>query len=82
VIDWGAELLAAYSATLGIPFLIAALMIEHFSTLFARMKGHLVNVERAMGVLMVVTGVGFLTGAATNVCTWLLEMFPSLQSIG
>jgi cytochrome c biogenesis protein CcdA len=59
----GAGLLAVYSAGLGIPFLIAALMIEQFSTLFARMKGHLVNVERAMGVLMVITGIGFLTGA-------------------
>src|SRR6186713_366564 len=78
----GAGLLAVYSAGLGIPFLIAALMIEQFSTLFARMKGHLVNVERAMGVLMVITGIGFLTGAVSNVSIWLLETFPALQTIG
>ncbi|MCK1282407.1 cytochrome c biogenesis protein CcdA [Bradyrhizobium sp. 44] len=78
----GAGLLAVYSAGLGIPFLIAALMIEQFSTLFARMKGHLANVERAMGVLMVITGVGFLTGAVSNVSIWLLETFPALQTIG
>lgn len=78
----GAGLLAVYSAGLGIPFLIAALMIEQFSTLFARMKGHLVNVERAMGVLMVITGIGFLTGAVSNVSIWLLETFPTLQTIG
>ena len=78
----GAGLLAVYSAGLGIPFLIAALMIEQFSTLFARMNGHLVNVERAMGVLMVITGIGFLTGAVSNVSIWLLETFPALQSIG
>lgn len=78
----GAGLLAVYSAGLGIPFLIAALMIEQFSSLFARMKGHLVNVERAMGVLMVITGIGFLTGAVSNVSIWLLETFPALQSIG
>ena len=78
----GAGLLAVYSAGLGIPFLIAALMIEQFSALFARMKGHLVNVERAMGVLMVITGIGFLTGAVTNVSIWLLETFPALQTIG
>src|SRR6201981_942275 len=41
----GAGLLAVYSAGLGIPFLLAALLIEQFSALFARMKGHLVNVE-------------------------------------
>lgn len=78
----GAGLLAVYSAGLGIPFLIAALMIEQFSALFARMKGHLVNVERAMGVLMVITGIGFLTGAVSNVSIWLLETFPALQTIG
>ncbi|WFU38706.1 cytochrome c biogenesis protein CcdA [Bradyrhizobium sp. CB82] len=78
----GAGLLAVYSAGLGIPFLIAALLIEQFSALFARMKGHLVNVERAMGVLMVITGIFFLTGAISNMSIWLLETFPVLQSIG
>src|SRR6201992_428227 len=37
----GAGLLAVYSAGLGIPFLIAAFMVEQFSSLFARMKRHL-----------------------------------------
>jgi len=78
----GAGLLAIYSAGLGIPFLIAAFMVEQFSALFSRMKGHLANVERAMGVLMIVTGIGFLTGAVSNVSIWLLETFPSLQNIG
>jgi cytochrome c-type biogenesis protein len=78
----GAGLLAIYSAGLGIPFLIAAFMVEQFSALFARMKGQLINVERAMGVLMIVTGIGFLTGAVSNVSIWLLEAFPSLQNIG
>jgi cytochrome c-type biogenesis protein len=78
----GAGLLAVYSAGLGIPFLIAAFMVERFSALFARMKAHLATVERAMGVLLVVTGIGFLTGAVSNVSVWLLETFPSLQSFG
>src|SRR6478609_6372617 len=47
----GAGLLAVYSAGLGVPFLIAAFLIEQFSSLFARMKRHLTTVERAMGVL-------------------------------
>jgi len=78
----GAALLAVYSAGLGIPFLLAALMVEQFSSVFARMKRHLVNVERAMGVLMVITGIGFLTGAVSNVSIWLLETFPALQNFG
>jgi len=78
----GAGLLAVYSAGLGIPFLIAAFMVEQFSSLFARMKAHLATVERAMGVLMIVTGIGFLTGAVSSVSIWLLETFPSLQNFG
>jgi cytochrome c-type biogenesis protein len=78
----GAGLLAIYSLGLGIPFLLAAFMVEQFSSLFARMKRHLDTVERAMGVLMVITGVAFLTGAISNVSIWLLETFPSLQNFG
>lgn len=78
----GAGLLAIYSAGLGIPFLVAAFMIEQFSALFMRMRGHLVNVERAMGVLMIATGIGFLTGAVSTFSIWLLETFPALQKFG
>jgi cytochrome c-type biogenesis protein len=78
----GAGLLAVYSAGLGIPFLLAALMVEQFSSLFARMKRHLATVERVMGVLMIITGIGFLTGAVSNVSIWLLETFPALQNFG
>jgi cytochrome c-type biogenesis protein len=78
----GAGLLAVYSAGLGIPFLIAAFMVEQFSSLFSRMKRHLATVERAMGVLMIITGIGFLTGAVSNVSIWLLDTFPALQSFG
>jgi cytochrome c-type biogenesis protein len=78
----GAGLLAVYSAGLGIPFLLAAFMIEQFSSLFSRMKAHLATVEHVMGVLMVVTGIGFLTGAVSSASVWLLETFPALQNFG
>ncbi|PYF04788.1 cytochrome c biogenesis protein CcdA [Rhodopseudomonas faecalis] len=78
----GAGLLAVYSAGLGIPFLLAALMVDQFSTLFARMKRHLVTVERIMGVLMILTGIGFLTGAVSHASIWLLETFPALGNFG
>lgn len=78
----GAMLLAFYSAGLGIPFLLAAFAVEQFSELFVRMKKHLARVEHAMGVLMVITGIAFLTGAISNVSIWLLETFPALQQFG
>jgi len=78
----GAGLLAVYSAGLGIPFLIAAFMVEQFSSVFARMKKHLATIERIMGVLLVLTGVAFLTGGISWVSIWLLETFPALQNFG
>src|SRR6201992_469259 len=81
-VEKGAVLLAVYSAGLGIPFLIAAFMVERFSSLFARMRRHLAKIERAMGVLMILTGIAFLTGSISNVSIWLLETFPALQNIG
>lgn len=78
----GAGLLAVYSLGLGIPFLIAAFAIENVAALLSRFRRHLPTVERVMGVLMVLTGIGFLTGAVSNASIWLLEMFPGLGQIG
>ncbi len=78
----GAGMLAVYSAGLGIPFLLAAFAVEQFSVTFARMKRHLAMVERTMGVLLVLTGVGFLTGAVSTVSIWLLDTFPGLAYLG
>lgn len=78
----GAGLLAVYSAGLGVPFLLAALMIERSTSLLARLKKHLLWIERAMGALLILTGLAFLTGAVTNVSIWLLETFPALQNFG
>ena len=78
----GAGLLAIYSAGLGIPFLIAAFAIEPFTAFLARFKRHLAQVERAMGALMVLTGIAFLTGFVSEASYWLLEWFPALGKIG
>jgi cytochrome c-type biogenesis protein len=57
-------------------------MIERFSSLFNRMKRHLNTIERGIGVLMVLTGIAFLTGTISTVSIWLLETFPALQNFG
>ncbi|MEZ5786104.1 MAG: cytochrome c biogenesis protein CcdA [Xanthobacteraceae bacterium] len=78
----GAGLLALYSAGLGIPFLIAAFAIEPFAAFLTRFKHHLGTVEKVMGVLLVITGVAFLTGWVTQASFLLLEWFPALGQIG
>jgi cytochrome c-type biogenesis protein len=80
----GAGLLAVYSLGLGIPFIVAAFFVQPFARFLARFKRHLIQVERAMGVLLVVTGVAFLpqVGLISAFSNWLLEAFPALGKIG
>ena len=78
----GAGLLAVYSLGLGIPFILAALAIKPFIALLARYRRHLGKVEKAMGGLLVLTGVAFLTGAINQAAYWLLEAFPALGTLG
>ncbi len=78
----GASLLAVYSLGLGIPFVIAAFAIQPFAAFLARFRTHLHRVEQVMGVLLIITGVAFLTGTINNVSYWLLEAFPALGRIG
>ena len=78
----GAGLLAVYSAGLGVPFLIAAIAIEPFFRFLASFKKHFAMVERVVGVLLIVTGIGFLTGGMQTLSYWLLETFPILSTLG
>ena len=78
----GAGLLAVYSLGLGIPFILAALAVEPFAAFLGRFRAHLAAVEKAMGGLLVLTGIAFLTGFITQASYWLLETFPALGKIG
>jgi len=78
----GAGLLAVYSLGLGVPFIIAALAVEPFAAFMARFRAHLAYVEKAMGALLVLTGLAFLFGVFAQFNSWLIEMFPALQNIG
>ena len=78
----GAGLLAVYSLGLGIPFVLAAFAVEPFAAFLAKFRAHLAAVEKAMGALLVLTGIAFLTGFVTQASYWLLEVFPALAKIG
>lgn len=78
----GMFLLAVYSAGLGIPFLLAALMMGPFVRLMKRFRHHMGKVEKVMGVFLVLTGIAFMTGTFTAMGTWLLDAFPALGKLG
>ncbi|MDR1827669.1 MAG: cytochrome c biogenesis protein CcdA [Methylobacteriaceae bacterium] len=74
----GASLLAVYSAGLGIPFLLAALLIGPFTALFRKFSRFLGWVEKLMGVLLIVTGVFILMNWNTWFAAWMLDAFPGV----
>ena len=76
-----AQLAGAAHAGL-VPFLLAGIAIGPFLTFFASFRKHLGLVEKVMGVLLVLTGLLFLTGQFTRLSYWFLETFPILQSFG
>lgn len=78
----GAVLLAVYSAGLGVPFLLAALFAGSFMGFMKRFRTQFGRVEKAMGAVLVLTGVMFLTGSMQQVSFWLLETFPELAKLG
>jgi cytochrome c-type biogenesis protein len=78
----GATLLGIYSLGLGVPFLLAGIAIGPFLSFFNGFRRHLGVVEKVMGVLLVATGILFLTGNFARISYWFLETFPALGQIG
>jgi cytochrome c-type biogenesis protein len=78
----GAGLLAVYSAGLGIPFIVPALAMAPFLRFMQRFRAHFGKVERVVGVLLVVTGIAFMTGGVQRASYWLLDTFPGLANLG
>jgi cytochrome c-type biogenesis protein len=78
----GALLLGAYSAGLGIPFVLAALAMKPFVAFLKRVRSRFGMIEKAMGAFLVLTGIAFLFGWITSASFWLLEAFPVLGCFG
>lgn len=78
----GAGLLAVYAAGIGIPFLAAGIFASRFIRFATRFRKHMRKIEIAVGVLLVVTGVLFMTGQMSRIAQWLIETFPTLTTIG
>lgn len=78
----GASLLGAYSAGIGVPFIAAAFAVRPFLGFMQRFRRHLGRIEKAIGILLVVTGVLFVTGGINDIAFWLLETFPALGRVG
>ncbi len=78
----GAALLGAYSLGIGVPFVLAAVFASRFIGAAQKFKRHMHKVEMAMGALLVITGLLFMTGQMSRIAQWLIDTFPAFQTIG
>ncbi len=72
----GIGLLIAYSAGLGVPFLLSALALGPFLRLFKRYRPFIPMVERGAGVLLVVVGVLVFTNYYVILNSWAISLTP------
>ncbi|MFN3743490.1 MAG: cytochrome c biogenesis CcdA family protein [Hyphomicrobiaceae bacterium] len=77
----GVRMLAVYSLGLGVPFVLAAVAIRPFLGFMQRFRRHLGKVEKIMGVLLILTGIAFLTGSVAWIGQWLIDNVPILAEI-
>lgn len=78
----GALLLLAYALGIGIPFIIAAVFAGQFMRFMTKFRAHMGKVEKVMGVLLILTGIMFLTGTMQTISYFLLEALPSISKNG
>jgi len=72
----GVGLLAAYSAGLGVPFLLSALALGGFLRFFRRYRPFIPTVERASGIILVVVGVLVYTNYYVYLNAWAISLTP------
>lgn len=67
----GMGMLLAYSAGLGIPFLVSALLIDKLKTAFNWIKSHYTVVNTVSGAMLIFVGVLMATGTLGRLLNWL-----------
>jgi cytochrome c-type biogenesis protein len=72
----GIGLLVAYSAGLGVPFLLSSLALGGFLRFFKRYRPFIPTVERAAGVLLVLVGLLVLTNYYLVLNAWAISITP------
>ena len=73
----GMALLGAYSLGLAVPFLAAALAVDRFLAVFARVRHRMVWVNRTAGVLLVLVGMLLASNRFTMLSSWLQDLTPA-----
>jgi cytochrome c-type biogenesis protein len=78
----GVVLLAAYSAGLGLPFLLSALAVNWFFKASGGLRRSMRAVEVVSGALLVGVGLLLVTDRLTLIAQYVTKLFPGLATLG
>ncbi|UCD64143.1 MAG: cytochrome c biogenesis protein CcdA [Candidatus Zixiibacteriota bacterium] len=81
-VNQGIVLLLFYSAGLGIPFILTALLFNYLIGAFGFIKRHFRAVEIISGSLLMLVGILIFFNLLQVISTFLLEKIPALQNVG
>lgn len=77
----GIALLGIYSAGLAVPFILVAAFTGRFVQSMGRMRRIGRPLQQFSGVIMVIMGIGIVTGYMSYFASWLLRAFPVFQTL-
>jgi cytochrome c-type biogenesis protein len=75
-VQQGIALLLAYSAGLGVPFLLSSVALGGFLKLFKKYRPFIPTVERVAGVLLIAVGILVLTNYFIVLNSWAVSLTP------
>ena len=81
-ISKGILLLSFYSLGLAIPFIVSGVLIDKFLLFSKNFKKYTSTITKTGGTILLLTGIGILTGQLQILGFFILEYFPSLGNIG
>jgi cytochrome c-type biogenesis protein len=67
----GIALLLAYSAGIGLPFILAGFLIDRLGNLLQRMSRYLPTIQKISGAILVLVGIILITDSFTAIGLWL-----------
>ena len=75
-------LLSFYSIGLAVPFIISGFLINKFLFFSKNFRKYIPIISKVGGIVLLLTGIGILTGQLQILGFFILEYFPSLGNIG
>ncbi|MCV6575306.1 MAG: cytochrome c biogenesis protein CcdA [Cohaesibacter sp.] len=76
----GMILLSVYGIGMTAPFVLAAFFVGPFMGWMMRFRKHLANIEKAMGLLLILFALLIATNSVRFIAQWMLEVMPGLMS--